>query len=429
VRLDRVDIRLPGGLECPLPRMVLVEQRPTAERIENITAAVRREMRRFASPSLRGARIAVTAGSRGVASIREITAAAIAELRDWGAEPFIVPAMGSHGGATAEGQAAVLAEYGITEATMDAPVRASMETVVAARLSDGTPLYLDRIASQADGIVVCGRVKPHTDFRGDYESGLYKMLAVGLGKHDGATTLHRHGFGEFPRLVPEAGRALLKAVPVLMGLAVVENGYHQVMAIEAVAPGDWDEREKALLVLARRAMPRLRMRAVDVLIVDELGKDVSGAGMDPNVTGRGTAVFHRRPADDLPAIQRLFVRSLSRDTDGNACGIGVADVTTLRCADQIDFGKTYINTITSIELGGAKLPLVCNNDREALVIALRTCKGVEPAKARVVWIKNTNELGRIRVSEAILRDLDGCADVRVLGPSELLTFNADGILV
>ena len=428
MRLDKVEIRLPGGLDCPLPRMVLVEQRFEAERVEDVAAAVRREMRRFASPALQGARVAVTAGSRGVANIREIIAAAVAELRCWGAEPFIVPAMGSHGGATAEGQVAVLAAYGITEATMGVPIRASMDTVVAARLSDGTPLHFDRIASQADAIVVCGRVKPHTDFFGDYESGLHKMLAVGLGKHTGATTLHRHGFAEFPRLIPEAGRVLLTAVPVLMGLAVVENGYHQVMAVEAVAPGDWNERERALLVLARRAMARLRMRDLDLLIVDELGKDVSGAGMDPNVTGRGTAAFNRRKVDDLPAIQRIFVRGLSRDTDGNACGIGFADVTTLRCADQIDFGKTYINTITSIEIGGARLPLVCNNDREALVVALRTCRKLELAEARVAWIKNTNELTHVRVSEAVLRDL-GSADLKVLGPPEPLRFDADGFLV
>jgi len=428
MRLDHVEIRVPGGLDCPLPRMVPIEQRFVADRVQDVRAAVRGQMRHLASPALRGARIAVTVGSRGIASICEITSAVITELRDWGAEPFIVPAMGSHGGATAEGQVAVLAEYGITEAIVGAPIRASMDTVVATRLPDGTALHVDRIASEAAAIVVCGRIKPHTDFRGDYESGLYKMLAIGLGKHKGATLLHAHGFEEFPRLIPDAGRALLKALPVLTGLAIVENGYHEVMAVEAIAPADWDERERALLALARNAMATLRMRSIDVLIVDELGKDVSGAGMDPNVTGRGTAAFAKCKPGELPAVQRIFVRGLSRETDGNACGIGVADVTTLRCVDQIDFGKTYINTITSIEIGGAKLPLVCNNDREALAVALRTCKHLEPQEARVVWIKNTNALDRIRVSESVLRDLRIRADVTVLGPPEPLVFDALGFL-
>jgi len=428
VRLDRVDIRVPGGLECALPRMVQIEQRFTAERVQDIPGVVRREICRFASSSLRGSRIAVTVGSRGIASIREIIAAVVSVLRDLGASPFIVPAMGSHGGATAAGQVAVLSRYGVSEESLGVPIEASMDTVIAARLPDGTALHFARAAREADGIVVCGRIKPHTDFRGEYESGLYKMLAIGLGKHNGATVLHRYGFEEFPRLVPEAGRALLRAVPVLMGLAIVENGYHEVMVIEAIAPRDFDEREKALLALARRALARLRMHDIDVLIVDEIGKDVSGAGMDPNVTGRGVASF-TRCAKDVPRIERVFVRGLTRKTEGNACGIGFADLTTLRCAAEVDFDKTYTNAVTSTEIGGAKLPLVCNNDREALVLALRTCKKLETEQARVVWIKNTNELTHIRVSEAVLRDLREGSEVRVLSPPEPLVFGRDGSLL
>jgi len=404
VRLDRVDIRVPGGLECALPRMVQIEQRFTAERVQDIPGVVRREICRFASSSLRGSRIAVTVGSRGIASIREIIAAVVSVLRDLGASPFIVPAMGSHGGATAAGQVAVLSRYGVSEESLGVPIEASMDTVIAARLPDGTALHFARAAREADGIVVCGRIKPHTDFRGEYESGLYKMLAIGLGKHNGATVLHRYGFEEFPRLVPEAGRALLRAVPVLMGLAIVENGYHEVMVIEAIAPRDFDEREKALLALARRALARLRMHDIDVLIVDEIAKDV-------------------------PRIERVFVRGLTRKTEGNACGIGFADLTTLRCAAEVDFDKTYTNAVTSTEIGGAKLPLVCNNDREALVLALRTCKKLETEQARVVWIKNTNELTHIRVSEAVLRDLREGSEVRVLSPPEPLVFGRDGSLL
>ncbi len=427
MKLEKVGIVLPGGLDCPLPKMVPVEQLFMNDRLDDIEATVRKEMTsKFDGASFRGKSIAVTAGSRGIANIAQIVAAIIGQLKDWGAKPFIVPAMASHGGATVEGQLQVLAEYGITEASMGVPIKASMETVIAAKLKDGTGLHFDKYASQADGIVVCGRVKPHTDFRGDYESGLYKMLAIGLGKHNGATVLHKYGFSEFHWLIPEAGRALMKAMPVVMGVAIVENGYHQVMTVEAVRPQDFDVREKELQALSKKAIAKLLMPRADVLIVDELGKNISGAGMDPNVTGRSTATFVKY---DVPAIQRLIVRGVTHESNGNACGIGFADLTTVRCANQIDFGYTYTNSITSIELGPSKLPMVCNSEHEALVVALRTCQRVEPRDARVAWIKNTNELTHIKVSETVLEDVKDRKDIKVLGRPEPFKFDADGYLI
>jgi hypothetical protein len=427
MKLDKVGIVLPGGLDCPLPKMVPVEQLFMSERLTDIEATVRKEMTsKFDGAAFRGKSIAITAGSRGIANIKEITAAIVGQLKAWGAKPFIVPAMASHGGASVEGQLKVLEEYGITEASMGVPIKASMETIIAAKLKDGTGLHFDKHASQADGIVVAGRVKPHTDFRGDYESGLYKMLAIGLGKHNGATVLHKYGFSEFHWLIPEAGRALLKAMPVMMGVAIVENGYHQVMTVEAVRPQDFDAREKALQALSKQAIAKLLMPRADVLIVDELGKNISGAGMDPNVTGRSTATFVKY---DVPAIQRLIVRGITHESNGNACGIGFADLTTIRCANQIDFGYTYTNSITSIELGPSKLPIVCNSEHEALVVALRTLQKVEPQNARVVWIRNTNELTHIKVSEPVLEDVKGRTDIKILGRPEPFKFDADGYLI
>lgn len=427
MKLDKVGIVLPGGFDCPLPKMVPVEQLFTSEKIANIEATVRKEMTsKFDGAAFKGKSIAITAGSRGIANIAEITAAIIAQCKDWGAKPFIVPAMASHGGASVEGQLKVLEEYGITEASMGVPIKAEMDTIIAAKLPDGTGLHFSRVASQADGIIVAGRVKPHTDFRGDYESGLYKMMAIGLGKHNGATVIHKYGFSEFHWLIPEAGRLLMKAMPVVMGIAIVENGYHKVMAIEAVRPQDFDVREKALQALSKQAIAKLLMPRADVLIVDELGKNISGAGMDPNVTGRSTATFVKY---DVPAIQRLIVRSLTHESNGNACGIGFGDLTTMRCANQVDFGYTYINSITSIELGPSKLPMVCNSDLEAIVIALRTCQQVTPEEARVVRIKNTNELTHIQVSETVLQDVKGRKDIKVLGQPEPFKFDPEGYLI
>jgi hypothetical protein len=430
MKLDQVGIVLPGGLDCPLPKMVRVEQRFRRERIDDIEATVRQQLAsKLDGRSLSGKSIAITAGSRGIARIREILAAIVAQMKAWGARPFIVPAMASHGGATVEGQLRILETYGITEAAIGAPIKASMETIVAAKLKDGAELHFDRHASQADGIVVCGRVKPHTDFRGEYESGLYKMLAIGLGKHAGATALHKHGFSEFPRLIPEAGRALLKAMPVIVGVAIVENAYHEVMTIEAVRPSDFDAREKALLAAAKKSIARLLMPEIDLLVVDEIGKDISGSGMDPNVTGRGTENFMKSLDGGVPKIKRVLVRGVTEVSGGNATGIGFADMTTLRCVDRIDLGYTYTNTITSIELAGSKLPMVCNSDREAIVVGLRTCQGVNPQDARVVWIKNTNELTHIRVSESVIEDLAACPDVHVRGPAEPFRFCSDDYLV
>ena len=425
MRLDRIDATIEGGVDIPLPRMVPVEQHFPRDAVDDVAAAVRGTLAALPPGDWAGKRIAITAGSRGISGILAILGTLGEQLRAWGAEPFVVPAMGSHGGATAEGQAGVLANYGITEDKLGMPIRSSMEVVEVARLDDGTPLYCDRLASEADGIVVCNKVKPHTSYKGTHESGLAKMMAIGLGKHKGAVTLHNLGFPCFHELIPAAGRALLENLPVVFGLAVLENAYDGIAMIEAIRPERIMEREQELLAHAKTLFGRLLMPAIDVLVVDEIGKNFGGSGMDTNVTGRTSSM---QPGFDAPPIGRIIVRGLSEPTHGNATGIGMADFVTLRCVDQIDFGVTYTNVITAAVPGAAKLPVIMNDDREALAVAIKTCTNVAIEDARIVRIANTKKLQRILISETCLPDIEGRTDFTVLGQPEPIRFDETGHL-
>jgi len=426
MRFDEIDVPLQIRTENPFPEVVEVEQRFPGDHVADVEGAVRAEMRKLAGIPLAGKRIAVAAGSRGIAAIDRVVRATIGQLRAFGAEPFIVPAMASHGGASAEGQIGVLADLGITEQAMGAPIRSSMEVVQIGTLEDGMPIFFDRIASQSDGVVLCCRVKPHTDFRGEWESGLYKMLAIGLGKHRGAVEIHARGFRDFHHLIPRIGRIVLAKMPILFGVAVVENAYHQVLRVEGVPAADFEERDRALQAIAKRHIARILVPRIDVLVVDELGKDVSGSGMDPNVTGRCGS-----PGVDfgITPPHRIVVRDLTEATHGNACGLGLADLTTRRCAEKIDFVKTYTNLITATVLEPAKLPIVLRDDREAIMVAIITCNNVTPETIRLVRIKNTTELTRIQVSRTVLTDIAGRDDLKVLGAPAPMRFDADNRLI
>lgn len=420
---DVGQVRL-SGRHIELPRMVPVEQRFAADAVGDLDAEIRTQVARYHKErSLSGKRIAVAVGSRGVARLDEIVRTLVDELVQCGARPFLVPAMGSHGGATAEGQRDVLAGYGITQETVGVPVQSSMETVVVATLPDGTPVHFDATAAQADGVVVVNRVKPHTDFKAATESGLAKMLAIGLGKHRGASTLHTHGFPAFGTLIPAVAEAVLAAVPVEFGLATVENAYEQPARIELVPAASLLRREAELLTEAERGLPRFLLPAIDVLVVDELGKDISGAGMDPNITGR---TAEDAPGFETIPIQRIVVLGLTRRTHGNASGLGVADMTTQRCLDQIDFGFYYTNALTSGVPGSAKLPMALGDDRQAITAALHTCRRSAEAP-RVVRIRNTLSLTRIEVSENCLDDMAAHPDITVLGEPSPWQFH-DGFL-
>ncbi|MBE3597798.1 MAG: DUF2088 domain-containing protein [Limnochordaceae bacterium] len=396
---------MPGGIRVPMPVGRWVRQRFDASHVHDLPGTVRRELDRsgIAQAVRPGRRIAIAAGSRGIAHLAEIIGAVVEEVRRRGAAPFIVPAMGSHGGATPEGQRRILAELGIDEARTGCPVVSSMEVMTLGHLEDGTPIYFDRAAFESDGVLVVNRVKPHTCFRGPIESGLAKMIAIGLGKHQGATALHAHGFPRFAELIPRAAHLALERAPILGGLAIVENAYQEVAHLEAIPAAAILEREPELLAMARQRMGRLPVDRLDLLIVDEIGKEISGDGMDPNVTGR----YAEPTMHGGPHVQKIVVLGLTAKTHGNASGIGMADVTTQQVLDAIDFAATYTNLATSTLLAGGRIPVVMPGPEEAVSLALRTLNGVTPDQARVIRIRNTLELERIWVSEPVWEELAG----------------------
>ena len=425
---DRIDVNIAGGLDLPLPRMVGVRQKFEAERLHDIPGAIAREFQRaeVRARVKAGHSIAVGCGSRGVAHIGEIARCVVRELQALGAKPFIFPAMGSHGAATAEGQRKVLASYGITEEAAGVPVRATMDTVVVGNLADGTPVHMDRFAAEADAVVVINRIKPHTAFRGATESGLTKMLSIGIGKIVGASTYHMHGMDTFPELLPRIRDVNIQARNVLFGVGVVENAYDETALIEVVPAERLSSREPELQAMAKRMMPQLYFDAIDVLVIDEMGKNISGAGFDPNITGRNRRAIKWQ---DKPAVKKIVVLGLTRESMGNATGVGGADVITMRLYRELDVASTYANIITSANLDGAAIPMIMNNDREAIALAVKTVVRVKPQACRVVRIRNTLQLGEILVSEPMLAEVHRQPDrFEVIGEPAPLQFDAQGNL-
>jgi hypothetical protein len=352
-----------------------------------------------------GQTVALTAGSRGIANIPVILKATADYLKRLGARPFLVPAMGSHGGGTAEGQRCLLESYGITEAFVGVPIRASMDVVPVGNTPEGYPVVLDRHAASAGHVGVVARVKPHTGFHGKVESGLLKMLMIGLGKHAGALAYHRILLEQpYDAVVRSVARAMLTGAPVAFGLAVVENGYDETARLDGVLPADFESREEELLALARRLLGRLPVRQADLLIVDEIGKDVSGSGMDTNVVGRKRAFRNQPPPPELPVIREIFVRGLSGRTHGNATGIGMADFTTTRLVEAMDYRATVINCLTAGYPEAAALPVHFDTDREAVDAALAIIGRREAHEARIVHIRNTLDLEEVEVSEPCLAE-------------------------
>lgn len=414
-----LNVQLDGGYSIPLPDMYKVRQKFKKDRLESIPNTVKEEIGKdnVKNTVKAGDKVAVAVGSRGIANLYEIVEAVIHELKTLGAEPFIFPAMGSHGGATAEGQREVLASFGITEEALQVEVKATMEVEEVGRTKSNIPVYVDKYALEADSMVIINRVKPHTDFKADYESGLMKMLGIGIGKHKGASMMHSFGFAQFYRVVPEVAEAVLNTCNVAFGVAIVENAYDDTSKIVAIPPNEIFAQEKELLEQSKRLMPKILVPEIDVLIVNEIGKDISGAGMDPNITGRTGSGL---PGFEAPPIQKVVVTDLTDKTQGNACGIGLADVTTKRVVEKIDFNYTYANSITSTELDPAKIPVAMNNDREALVVALRSCTNITIENAKIVRIANTLELDEIVVSEAAYNDIKDDPNIELIeGPFQL----------
>ncbi len=375
-----------------------------------------------------GQSVAITAGSRGIANIHLIIKAAVDHVKAIGAEPFIVPAMGSHGGGTAEGQRKIIESYGITEAFCGCPIRASMETVIVCQAEEGFPVHFDKQAFGADHVIVCGRVKPHTGFTGDIESGLMKMMLIGLGKHAGAKIYHRaikdNSFGQIVRSV---AREVLSKCRIVAGLAIIENGYDETAKIAAVAPYEFEAREKELLVQAKQWMPRLPFKTADLLLIDEIGKNISGTGMDTNIVGR-KFLDHIAHESEFPKIRYIAIRGLTKETHGNATGIGLAEFALTRAIDSIDQQVTLTNCLTGGHATAAMTPVHFASDRELLERVLPQIGLTEPENAKVLWIRNTLELAEVECSAAFLPETPGRDDLEVLTDPRPFEFDAAGNL-
>jgi hypothetical protein len=408
------------------PRMFRVKQGFQGPAVEHVPAAVRSALGRLALPVKGGQSVALTVGSRGVVNIDTIVRATVDHLKTLGARPFIIPAMGSHGGGTAEGQRSVLEHYGVTEATMGCPVRATMDVVQVGEAL-GLPIWLDRYAAEADWIGVINRVKPHTGFTGEIGSGLLKMMTIGTGKHRGAVQAHRANIRlGYERMITGLGAGMLRSGRIAFGLGVVENGYDETALIEAFLPDELEAGERELLRKARAWMAKLPFDAMDLLIVDEIGKEISGTGMDTNIIGRH-ATWFERPFTS-PRITFILACDTTANTYGNANGIGLADFTTRRLADKIDWEPTYVNALTACSPGGPKLPAVLDTTQEAIAVAL-SCLGLGRTEdARVVRILNTLRLTEIEVSESFAAELAGRDDLTILGAPADMTFGPDGAL-
>ena len=396
--------------------------------IPDLEAAIDRELEKIRDGVKPGMTVALTVGSRGICSIDKVVRRVADQLKAMGAAPFIVPAMGSHGGATAEGQARVLADYGITEETMGVPVRSSMQVEKLGQLPENPDisLYMDKNAYQADKVFVINRVKPHTDFHGPNESGIVKMLVIGLGKQAQALAVHDYQIPGLRDYIPAVARSIIASGRILGALALVEDGYDQLSVVECVKPENIVEADHRLLELSRRMMPGLPFQKCDVLVVDRMGKNISGTGMDTNVVGR--LRIEGAPNDEGPDIARICVLNLTEQSHGNGLGVGIADVVSKRLADQIDWDVTYENVLTSRFVERGFLPIVRKNDREAVNTALFTCGHVTPETVRFARIRDTLHLEEIYVSDALARELQGREDVEVLETGITLEFDADGTL-
>src|SRR5215472_4051047 len=420
-----------------LPRLIPVHHHFAQTPCLNLRVAIESQLESKLSDSrlTAGSRIAVAVGSRGITRLGEIVAQVVEWLRQRGAQPFIVPAMGSHGGATPSGQAEILAGYGVSEEALGVPVCTSMEVELLGRTGDGVEVYFSRQALDADGIVVINRVKPHTDFAGRIGSGILKMTSIGLGKHTGASTVHAAAMSlGYERVIRTVARRILETAPILAGVAILESPRHETAKIEVLRPAEIEPREEELYAEARALMPRLPFDEIDLLIVDRMGKNISGTGMDPNIIGRGahgysTLFGDQRGAMGLPVIRRIFVRELTPESHGNAIGIGLADFTTRRLVEAIDRQATSINALTALSLHLAKIPMYFDTDREAIEQALLSACLAETAAARIVHIADTLSLEKVEISEVYAGEFSQSLQLEPLAPAREMVFDQCGNLL
>jgi hypothetical protein len=417
----------PDG-HIPLASFYLLERTESSlPKIDGLSSAILESLRGLgiACEKLRGKRIAVAVGSRGIASLQEIVATVCGWLKAQGARPFIFPAMGSHGGGTAEGQRRVLEEYGVTEAAMGVEIRSSMESVLLGKTPEGFHAFMDRNAWESDGVVLVNRIKPHTDFSGKIESGLLKMMTIGMGKLEGAIEGHRQSWKcGFETAIRAVSGKVLASGKILFGVAVVENELHQIAVVRAVLPEGIVAQEESTLQLARTLVPRIPFPAFHLLVVGEMGKNLSGTGMDTKVIGRGVEL----PPGEAPRISMIYVRDLTYESGGNAVGVGFADVIHENLYQKIDFEKTYLNARTSLNPAASRLPIHLPSDREALDLTLGHLGSPEPAEQRIVWIRNTLRLDRIAISAPLAREAAALPRWRLLEGAHSADFDRAGNL-
>ena len=411
-----------------VPRMFRVRQifprnKIEPEEIPDIIKKLLSE-EKFSSQIKPGMKIAITAGSRGIAN-NALTTKCIADfIKSKGAQPFVVPAMGSHGGSTAAGQREILRGYGITEEYLQCPILSSMEVKKIGVNEEGTDVYIDKYAAESDGIVIGCRIKPHTAFRGPYESGIMKMMAIGLGKQYGAQVCHEAGFKHMAKNVPLFGKAIIRHAPVLFAVPTIENAYDETCKIVAVNADEIEEMEPELLKEAASYMARILVDSCDVLVVDEIGKNYSGDGMDPNITGTFCSPY----ASGGIAAQRVAVLDLSNETHGNGIGLGFSSATTKRVFDKLDLASMYPNAITCTVLGGVRIPIIMESDKEAIQVCIKSCNEIDKTRPRVVRIPNSLHLEHIMLSEDYLEEIKGMETIEIESEPMDLPFDEDGML-
>lgn len=413
-------------VDIKVPKMAKIRQKFNPKKIEDVAVEVSKQLDRteIRSAVKPGDSIAITCGSRGVANIPLVLREIANFLKSLGGKPFIIPAMGSHGGSTAEGQREIIESYGVTEDYVGCPIRSTMEVSLVGHTETGEPVYIDKYACEADGIVVVNRIKAHTSFRGKYESGLMKMITIGLGKQVGADTCHADGFKYMSEKVPMYANVIRKNAKIIFGVATIENAYDETYKIAALTNEEIPEKEPELLLESKTLMPRIKFDEIDVLIIDEMGKEISGAGIDPNITGRYDTPY----ASGGPTVQRIIVLDLTHKTHGNACGIGLADFTTRRLFDKMDFANTYPNIITNTLPHTVKIPAVMENDDLAIKSAIKTCNFIDKKNPRVVRMKNTLCVEELYISEVLLEEARKDKTIEILEEPKHLNFDENGNL-
>ena len=410
----------------PLLQLVKINQTFNRISIPHVENTVREQIISAGLKIQPGASIAIAAGSRGIANLARIVKTIVSFVSAQEGRPFIVPAMGSHGGATAEGQKEILESYGIIEREMRCPIRSSMDVVELSKGDSECRIFMDRNAHEADGIILINRIKPHTDFHGIYESGLVKMCVIGLGKEKQANEMHRYGVYGLKELVPKAASQILASGKIILGIGIVENAYDESAVIEAIKPYEIMDREPELLELARKNMPKLPVDQLDVLIIDRMGKDISGVGIDTNIIGRIKIPGEKEPV--VPEIKMIVVADITDESHGNATGIGLADITTRKLFEKIDFPVTYKNIVTSSFLERGKLPIVAETDKLAFEYALRACGPMTPGRERIARIRDTLHLDELYVSAPLLEEINGRDNIRVVGEPVGLFDHAGNLL-